>query len=80
MRIEVRLYASLERYMRGEKGSTSFQYVEAAEGATVGDILQMVRVPAEAVKLIFVNSIHARMDQVLREGDRMGVFPPVAGG
>jgi molybdopterin converting factor small subunit len=80
MRIQVKLYASLECYMPGERGSTSFRYVEVAEGTTVGEFLHMIHVPADTVKLIFLNGIHAQMDQALQEGDRLGVFPPVAGG
>ena len=80
MRIEVRLYASLERYMPGDRGDASFQHMEVTEGTTVGEFLQMIHVPADTVKLIFLNGIHAQMDQVLQEGDRLGVFPPVAGG
>jgi len=30
--------------------------------------------------MIFLNGLHATGDEVLREGDRVGVFPPVAGG
>jgi molybdopterin converting factor small subunit len=80
MRIEVKLYASLERYMPGGRGSTSSQYMEVAKGTTVGEFLQGIHVPADTVKLIFLNGIHAQMEQVLQEGDRLGVFPPVAGG
>jgi molybdopterin converting factor small subunit len=27
-----------------------------------------------------LNGIHARGDEVLKDGDRVGAFPPVAGG
>jgi molybdopterin converting factor small subunit len=37
-------------------------------------------VPLETVKLIFLNGIHAKDNEVLKDGDRLGVFPPVAGG
>jgi molybdopterin converting factor small subunit len=80
MRIELKLYASLERYMPAARSGTSFRYMEVEEGTTVGRFLQMLRIPADTVKLIFLNGVHAQMDQVLKEGDRVGVFPPVAGG
>jgi molybdopterin converting factor small subunit len=80
MRIELKLYASLERYIPATREGTSFRYMEVEEGTTVGRFLQMLQIPADTVKLIFLNGVHAQMDQVLKEGDRVGVFPPVAGG
>jgi sulfur carrier protein ThiS len=80
MRIQVRLYASLERFMPGEKDRSSFHDMEVDEGTTAGEFLHALHVPAETVKLIFLNGIHAQADQILKEGDRLGVFPPVAGG
>ena len=32
------------------------------------------------VKLIFVNGVRGKPDYQLQEGDRLGVFPAVAGG
>jgi molybdopterin converting factor small subunit len=34
----------------------------------------------DRVKLIFLNGLHAQGDEILSEGDRVGVFPAVAGG
>jgi molybdopterin converting factor small subunit len=50
------------------------------EGTTIKALLENLEVPLETVKLIFVNGVHAKDDDVLKEGDRLGVFPPVAGG
>jgi sulfur-carrier protein len=78
MNIQFRLYASLFRYMPEpwRKAPT----VEVREDMTVRDLLESIKVPLEAVKVIFINGVHARVDDALREGDRVGVFPPVAGG
>ena len=80
MRLLVRLYASLDRYQPVGRDSRSFSEVEVSEGTTVGDLLKTLHVPPDTVKLIFLNGIHAESDQILKEGDRLGVFPPVAGG
>jgi len=78
MKIELRLYASLSRYMAERwKGSPM---VEIPEGMTVKGLLENMGVPFEAVKVIFINGLHASGDEVLRDNDRVGVFPPVAGG
>jgi molybdopterin converting factor small subunit len=80
MRIQVRLYASLQRFMPGKRDGSSFHDMEVDEGVTVGEVLHALHVPAETVKIMFLNGIHAQTDQTLKEGDRLGVFPPVAGG
>ncbi|MFO7598532.1 MAG: MoaD/ThiS family protein [Candidatus Desulfacyla sp.] len=78
MKIEFRLYASLSRYMPEEWRKSPA--VEIREGATVKELLESVKVPLDGVKVIFINGVHARVDAALRDGDRVGVFPPVAGG
>jgi len=80
MRIELNLYASLARFRPDEKGGSGGNTVEVDEGTTIADLLEALKVPINHVKLIFVNGIHAKGDHVLKEGDRVGVFPPVAGG
>ena len=80
MRIELRLYASLARFMPDEKGGSGANTLEVDEGTTISDLLEALKVPPNAVKLIFLNGIHAQGDQVLNDGDRVGIFPPVAGG
>lgn len=78
MKIEFRLYASLSRYLPEEWRNAPT--VEIRDGTTVKELLESIAVPLEAVKVVFVNGRHAPADVVLREGDRVGVFPPVAGG
>ena len=78
MKIEFRLYAFLSRYMPESWKDAST--VEVREGMTVKELLESIKVPLDAVKVVFVNGVHARGDETLREGDRVGVFPPVAGG
>ncbi|MBN2125442.1 MAG: MoaD/ThiS family protein [Deltaproteobacteria bacterium] len=80
MKIEVRLFASLARYMPAPGAAGSPEQMEVAEGLTVNELLRRMKVPQEAVKVVFLNGLHATGDQVLRQGDRVGVFPPVAGG
>jgi len=79
MKIELKLYASFSRYkpqqVEGEPGM-----VDIPEGMTINGLLKKLEIPLEAVKIMFLNGLHAKGDEVLQEGDRLGVFPPVAGG
>lgn len=80
MKIEIKLYASLARYGPEDSAAKPPQAMEVPEGTTIKKLLESLKVPAEAVKVVFLNGIHAGADEVLKEGDRVGVFPPVAGG
>ena len=78
MKIELRLYASLSVYMPGtDKGSL---IVDIGQGIRIRDLLEQFKVPTDSAKIIFLNGLHAKGDEILREGDRVGVFPPIAGG
>jgi len=80
MRVKIKLYASLARYMPELEGEDVMQGMEVEEGTTIGKLLESLNVPAAVVKLIFLNGTHAGAERVLHDGDRLGVFPPVAGG
>ena len=79
MKIEVKLYSTLTRYLsddiRGQK-----QVMEVKEGTTVNELLKQLGVPAATVKLIFLDGLHSDGDSVLKDGIRLTVFPPVGGG
>ena len=79
MKIELRLYASLGRYLPEKKKGNSC-IVEVEPGTTIQELFFRFHISPEARKIIFLNGIHAKGDEVLKEGDRVGAFPPVAGG
>jgi sulfur-carrier protein len=79
LRIELRLYASLRKFLPAENAE-GVCLVEMDEGASVRDVFAKIAVPPEAAKIVFLNGIHARGDEKLKDGDRVGAFPPVAGG
>ncbi len=79
MRIELRLYASLKGYLPEDSLDNTCS-VEMEEGATVKKLFEKFQIPFDLPKIIFLNGIHARGDEMLKDGDRVGAFPPVAGG
>ncbi|RJR49251.1 MAG: MoaD/ThiS family protein [Desulfobacteraceae bacterium] len=79
MKVELRLYASLGKYMPEQRSGPS-ESMEVAEGSTIRAVLERLNVPLDSVKIIFLNGLHASGDEALKNGDRVGVFPPVAGG
>ena len=74
MKVELNLYASLARIVP-RSGP-----LEVGEDTTILGLLRRLDVPLDKVKIIFLNGIHASGNETLCEGDRVGVFPPVAGG
>jgi molybdopterin converting factor small subunit len=77
--IEIKLYATLARYLP-DKFRESNGILELKDGITIGQLLQQLNIPSEKAKLIFLDGVHADMDAVLKEGSRVGIFPPVGGG
>lgn len=49
-------------------------------GETVATLIGRLGIPAEEVRIVFVNGANADLDQPLADGDRVGIFPPVGGG
>lgn len=78
MIVEIRLFATLRNYFPEIPGGVLT--LEAAETATVGDIVAKLKIAPEEIKIIMVNGIHAEPEQSLKNGDRIGLFPPVGGG
>lgn len=77
--VHVKLFATLRRHYP-HLGLGEAMPVELPEGATVGHLLNHLRLPADEVKVIFVNGAVRGEEYVLSEGDEVGVFPPVGGG
>lgn len=75
MHITVKCYATLQRF-QPKAGEEFF----LPGGGTVHDVVLALGIAPEDVAVIFVNGLHAPMDKMLSEGDRLGLFPAVGGG
>lgn len=79
MKIEMILYASLGKLAPHKNAGSSFQ-IELQENDTVKTALDKMDIPTRSSLIIFVNGRHSRFDDRLTDGDRLAIFPPVAGG
>jgi len=79
MKIEIHLYASLAKFLP-EKSKNKTCIIEFPEPSIISDVIKKMNLPDHAIKLIFLNGIHATRSSALKEGDRIGFFPPVGGG
>jgi molybdopterin converting factor small subunit len=73
--IQICLFANLKAF-----SPTDSDNYPITPGATVRDVMERIGVPLEITKLIFIDGKKGTLDQVLTGGERVGVFPPVAGG
>ena len=54
--------------------------MELKDTASINYILNILSVPGKDVKLIFLNGVHAKDSDKVKDGDRLGFFPPIGGG
>jgi molybdopterin converting factor small subunit len=77
MKVNIKCYANLSK----DRGCNYRQPIspEVSDHSQVRGALSQVGVDANAVHLVYVNGRQAGLDDTLREGDRVGLFPAVAG-
>ena len=73
--IDLKLFATLHKFT---PQASDAHVVEA--GTSVRTLVQQLGIPELKAKLIFINNIKVTLDSVLKDGDRLGIFPPVGGG
>ncbi|MEW6349673.1 MAG: MoaD/ThiS family protein [Thermodesulfobacteriota bacterium] len=75
----VNLYASLADHLPEDRQGNSCA-IDVEPGTTVEQLLHRLRIPQDAPKITFLNGVHSTLKEALKEGDRVAVFPPIAGG
>ncbi len=79
MKIKIHLFANFRDYLpRGTFTSSCELDVEYSD--SVADVLEHLRIPSDHSKIILINGSHSKETDLLKEGDIVSVFPPVAGG
>ncbi|CCE22468.1 MoaD/ThiS family protein [Methylotuvimicrobium alcaliphilum] len=83
MKITVKLFAGLRRYL--PTGTTSEGLIMAlSEAESPHQVLERFNLPRNQVHLLLINGIFIepvdRDRPILKEGDVLAVWPPVAGG
>lgn len=79
MEIEYNLFASFAALMpEHARGGSCILSLD--DGVTVCGLIQKLRLPEKDAKMVFINGRRAAESAVLKQGDRVGIFPLVAGG
>ena len=79
MKISVGLYAILQEYLPQKSVGRRCE-LELEDGATVGDLLRLLKVPTKLAALRLVNGVQSKPDKKLSNGDNVSIFPQIAGG
>lgn len=79
MRVTVKLFATLARFKSDAKSGKAFE-VDLPEGAAVQDLIDTLKIPPEETHIVFINNCIQEPGIKLKEGDIIGLFPPVGGG
>ena len=76
IRIEVRLFGKLRRFARrSEVGAESIVRVKARAGENIRSILGRLGVSGAEVSNVFLNGTLVELDELVGDGDRLGIFP-----
>ena len=79
MKISVALYATLQKFLPANTEGRRCD-MEIKEGATVGDLLKLLDLPPKLAALRLVNGVQSKPDKKLSDGDKVSIFPQIAGG
>jgi molybdopterin synthase sulfur carrier subunit len=74
MKVKVKLFASLRTFGPDE------QVLELPDHTTIDEVIRSFKFPGTIRLLRIVNGEHRPEDHVLRDGDELALFPPIAGG
>ena len=83
MNITLKLYATLGKYLP-ESADANVVEIEIPDNATPYEVVDRFNVPREMVHLVLLNGVYLdpdqRAKQVMKHGDALAIWPPVAGG
>jgi molybdopterin converting factor small subunit len=80
VKIEVRLFATLARFLPPGDVAAGSATLELPAGSTVRSLVARLGIPDEVAGIVLVNGRDAAMDRVLARDDVVDMFPPLMGG
>ena len=79
--VSVKIHHGFKRFLSaGLKTGDPFD-ISVEDNTTVGDLLRdTVKLPSDMPKMILINGLHSKEQQTLKDGDKVSLFMPMAGG
>jgi len=78
-KVEIRLFASLRKYHPSSGDSEAFT-MELDDKANLGDLINQFKIPRQEIGVLMVNGKWQKESYLLKDGDRIGIFPLIGGG
>lgn len=79
MHVDVALFASLSGFQPDGLGGRHARTFELPEATTIAQVIETLGLPDQP-RVVFVGGRHALESAQLHDGERLAIFPPVAGG
>ena len=79
MQVEVRVFATLRRYLP-ELEISEAKIIQVEPETTLGQLRDRLGLPGEEVKVIMRNNLQADSEDLVVDGDRITYIPAVVGG
>ena len=84
MRITFKLYATLQDYLPVEARKQNALQVEVAENTTIQQLIDQHALPPKSCHLVLVDGHfvppEVRATRILKDGQTLAIWPPIAGG
>ncbi len=84
MKINFKLFAMLQDYLPAEGRRDNALQVELVEGTTIQQVIERFGLPQKSCHLVLVNGSFIppadRAALVLKDGETLSIWPPIAGG
>jgi len=83
-RITFKLFAQLQDYLPAEARKTNACLVDIADATSVAQVIERFNLPEKLVHLVLLDGAFVppgdRRGRILRDGETLAIWPPVAGG
>lgn len=83
MKLAFKLFATLTDYLP-DRGQGNSATIDVPDGTTIDAIIDLYRLPRELCHLVLVDGNFIppglRATRVLKEGETLAIWPPIAGG
>ncbi|MBP7395167.1 MAG: MoaD/ThiS family protein [Zoogloea sp.] len=84
MRITFKLFAQLQDFLPADARKTNACIVEIADATSVAQVIERFTLPPRLVHLVLLDGTFVppaeRDARILRDGETLAIWPPVAGG
>ena len=78
--IEIRLFSYFKKYLPDPGSVDNSCFLDIEENTAVKRVLSELGVPLDIPKVIRINNQEGHLEDILKNGDSLTIFPPMAGG